>query len=264
MIFDEPVRESKVRQDGGPIKYIPGPLLDKKDITLYQHKDSVMVILDYDKKVNVDVMNEVLFRTIDGGASRKNEYVIVASKKQDLNRKTFRNVVDKILYSQDLRYDYMSSLPKDRLHNNVIDFKGTKELTENLYKSKYIKEGTLEWSLLSPIEQGCIIFEQFYGVDEELVSGKNINPEDWIESNRKVWLIVDRATNEERIKWMENFHKYKKMYDTFPVASLTVDGLPSDFPEEYEKINKYHADQVKQKLAKEAQEAEENGNKIKS
>jgi len=262
MIFDEPVPDPKVSQDGGPIKYIPGQLLDKKDITLYQHKDGVMVILDYDKKVNVDVMNEVLFRTIEGGASRKNEYVIVASKKQELNRKTFRNVVDKILYSQDLRYDYMSSLPKGKLHNNVIDFKNTPKLTEDLYKSKYIKEGTLEWSLLSPIEQGCLMFDQFYGEDNELVSGKNIGPDDWISENRKVWLIVDRATSEERTKWMENFHKYKKIYDTFPVANLMVDGLPSDYPEEYEKIYKRNKEQVKQKFAKEAQEAKENGNKI--
>ena len=237
MIFDEPVPDPKVRQDSGPIKYIPGPLLDKKDITLYQHKDDVMVILDYDKKVNVDVMNEVLFRTIEGGASRKNEYVIVVTKKQ-LNRKTFRNVVDKILYSQDLRYDYMSSLPKGKLHNNVIDFKDTSKLTKDLCKSKYLEEGTLNWDLLSPIEQGCMMFDQFYGEDDELVSGKNIDADTWISQNRKVWLIVDRATSEERTKWMGQFHKYKKTYDTFPNSSLMVDGLPSDFPEEYAKINK--------------------------
>jgi hypothetical protein len=82
------------------------------------------------------------------------------------------------------------------------------------------------------------MFDQFYGEDHELVSGKNIDADTWISENRKVWLIVDRATNEERTKWMENFHKYKKMYDTFPVVSLMVDGLPSDFPEEYAKINK--------------------------
>ncbi len=221
MIFDKPVPDPRVEQDDGPIKYIPGQLLDKKDLTLYQYQDNVMVILDYDKKIEVDVMNEVLFRTIEGGAVRKNEYVIVVTKKE-LNRKTFRNVVDKILYSQDLRYDYMSSLPKT-LHNNVIDFKDTKELTEDLNKSTYEQEGTLSWELLSPIEQGCIIFEQFYGVDPELVAGKNIAPEEWISQNRSVWHIIDRATDEQRKGWLEKFYKYKEVYDTFPVSPLVTE-----------------------------------------
>ena len=221
MIFDKPVPDPRVEQDDGPIKYIPGQLLDKKDLTLYQYQDNVMVILDYDKKIEVDVMNEVLFRTIEGGAVRKNEYVIVVTKKE-LNRKTFRNVVDKILYSQDLRYDYMSSLPKT-LHNNVIDFKDTKELTEDLNKSTYEQEGTLSWELLSPIEQGCIIFEQFYGDDPELVAGKNIAPEEWISQNRSVWHIIDRATDEQRKGWLEKFYKYKEVYDTFPVSPLVTE-----------------------------------------
>ena len=76
MIFDKPVIDPKVDQGDGPPKYIPGQLLDKKDLTLYQYQDNVMVILDYDQKINVDVMNEVLYRTIEGGAIRKNEYVI--------------------------------------------------------------------------------------------------------------------------------------------------------------------------------------------
>ena len=222
MIFDKPVPDPRVKQDGGPIKYIPGQLLDKKDLTLYQHKNNVMVILDYDNKIKVDVMNEVLFRTIEGGAKRKNEYVIVASKKQDLNRKTFRNVVDKILYSQDLRYDYMSSL-QNNLHNNVIDFKDTKELTKDIHKSSYRQEGTLSWEYLSPVEQGCIVFEQFYGDDPELVAGKNMNAEEWISANRKVWHMVDRATDEERVKWLESFYKYKEEYDKFPVAPLITE-----------------------------------------
>jgi len=51
MIFDKPVPDPKVKQGDGPIKYIPGQLLDKKDLTLYQYQDNVMVILDYDQKV---------------------------------------------------------------------------------------------------------------------------------------------------------------------------------------------------------------------
>jgi hypothetical protein len=216
MIFDKPVPDLRVSQDEGPTKYIPGHLLDKKDLTLYQHKNNVMVILDYDKKVNIDVMNEVLFRTIEGGAVRKNEYIIVVTKKE-LNRKTFRNVIDKILYSQDLRYDYMSSLP-GKLHNNVVDFKETKELTEDLYKSTYHIEKTLSWDYLSLIEQGCIVFEQFYGEDPEMVAGKNIDANEWISVNRKVWHIIDRATEEERAKMMEGFYKYKEEYDKFPTS----------------------------------------------
>jgi len=222
MIFDEPVPDPRYKPGDGPIKYIPGQLLDKKDLTLYQYQDNVMVILDYDKKIEVDVMNEVLFRTIEGGAVRKNEYVIVVTKKE-LNRKTFRNVVDKILYSQDLRYDYMSSLPKNTLHNNVIDFKDTKELTEDLHKSTYEQEGTLSWELLSPIEQGCIVFEQFYGDDPEVVAGKNIGAEEWISQNRSVWHIIDRATDDEREGWLKKFYKYKEVYDTFPVAPLVTE-----------------------------------------
>ena len=221
MIFDKPVPDPKVKQGDGPIKYIPGQLLDKKDLTLYQYQDNVMVILDYDQKINVDVMNEVLFRTIEGGAVRKNEYVIVVTKKE-LNRKTFRNVVDKILYSQDLRYDYMSSLPNN-LHNNVIDFKDTKKITKDLNKSTYEQEVTLSWEFLSLIEQGCIVFEQFYGDDPEIVAGKNIGAEEWISENRNVWHIIDRATDEQRKGWLENFYKYKEVYDTFPVAPLVTE-----------------------------------------
>jgi len=120
MIFDEPVLDPKVDQSKGPKKYIPGQLLDKKDLTLYQHKDNVMVILDYDKKVDVNLMNDVLEQTVEGGAKRKEEYVIAMSGKV-INRKMFRNIIDKIVYSQDLRYDYMSSLP-NKLNNNVINF----------------------------------------------------------------------------------------------------------------------------------------------
>ena len=221
MIFDKPVPDPRVKQGDGPIKYIPGQLLDKKDLTLYQYQDNVMVILDYDKKIEVDVMNEVLFRTIEGGAIRKEEYVVVVTKKQ-LNRKMFRNVIDKILYSQDLRYDYMSSLPNN-LHNNVIGFKDTKELTEDLNKSSYEQAGTLSWELLSPVEQGCIIFEQFYGDDPEIVAGKNISAEEWISANRNVWHLVDRATDEQRKEWLEKFYRYKKVYDTFPTAPLITE-----------------------------------------
>ena len=221
MIFDKPVIDPRVNQGDGPPKYIPGQLLDKKDLTVYQHKDTTMVVLDYDQKINIDVMNEVLYRTIEGGAIRKNEYVIIVSKKQ-LNRKMFRNVIDKILYSQDLRYDYMSSLPKN-LHNNVIDFKDTKELTGDLNKSTYEEEGTLSWELLSPVEQGCIIFEEFYGDDPEIVAGKNISAEEWISANRNVWHLVDRATDEQRKEWLEKFYRYKKVYDTFPTAPLITE-----------------------------------------
>ena len=68
MIFDKPVIDPRVNQGDGPPKYIPGQLLDKKDLTVYQHKDTTMVVLDYDQKINIDVMNEVLYSTIEGGA----------------------------------------------------------------------------------------------------------------------------------------------------------------------------------------------------
>ena len=45
-----------------------------------------MVILDYDQKIDVETMNEVLFKTIDGGALRKEEFVIAVSQKK-LSRK---------------------------------------------------------------------------------------------------------------------------------------------------------------------------------
>ena len=224
MIFDEPVLDPKVDQSKGPKKYIPGQLLDKKDLTLYQHKDNVMVILDYDKKVDVNLMNDVLEQTVEGGAKRKEEYVIAMSGKV-INRKMFRNIIDKIVYSQDLRYDYMSSLP-NKLNNNVINFSKKKIETDivDIHHSKYEEAGTLMWDLLSPIEQGILIYEQFYHKDPELVAGKNIGPEEWIEENRKIWHIVDRASDEEREQWMKKFYDYKKKYDQFEVAQTYIDG----------------------------------------
>lgn len=225
MIFDKPVPDSRVEQGDGPKKYIPGPLLDKKDLTLYQHKDTTMVILDYDQKVDVETMNEVLNKTIDGGALRKGEFVIAVSQKK-LNRKMFRNIIDKIIYSQDLRYDYMSSLP-DTLHNNVVKFKEKKNLQitseTDIYDSKYKTEKTLSWEFLSLIEQGCIVHEQFYHTDPEIVAGKNIGPDDWIKEHRKVWHIVDRATDEERKEWMKDFYEFKEFYDKFPTAPMITE-----------------------------------------
>ena len=224
MIFDEPVLADQSKGPG-PKKYIPGTLLDKKDITMYQHKDNVMVIIDYDKKVDIDLTNQVLKKTLKGGAKRKEECVVAISGKK-INKKMFRNIIDKILYSQDLAYDYMSSLPNN-LKNNDINF--SKEKIEDdivkLHHSKYQEEGTLRWDLLSPVEQGVIIYEQFYHKDPELVAGKNIGPEEWIGENRKVWHIVQRASDEEREQWMKNFFDYKKKYDQFSASQNCIDGV---------------------------------------
>ena len=56
-----------------------------------------------------------------------------------------------------------------------------------------------------------------------IVAGKNIGAEEWISETRNVWHIIDRATDQQRKGWLENFYKYKEVYDTFPVAPLVTE-----------------------------------------
>ena len=112
-IFDEPVVDTRTSNDVGPIKYIPGHLIDRKDVTVYQFRSNLVIIKDIDHVVNLNTLNFVLEKVtgIENCAKIVGDFIII--KNTEKSSKIFRLILDSVLSKLHLAYDYMSGLPVD-------------------------------------------------------------------------------------------------------------------------------------------------------
>ena len=96
-IFDEPVVDSRTSNDGGPIKYIPGNLLDRKDVTVYQFRPNLFIIKDIDHVVNLNTLNYVLEKLTGVSTSCKMTGHFIVIKNTEKSPKIFRLIIDSVL-----------------------------------------------------------------------------------------------------------------------------------------------------------------------
>lgn len=111
-IFDEPIKDTRITQDkDGPTRYLPGHLIDHKDVTVYQFRPNIFIIKDIDHVVNLTTLNYVIQRVtgVDNCSKMVGDFIVI--KNTEKSSKFFRLIIDKVLTKLNLAYDYMSGLP---------------------------------------------------------------------------------------------------------------------------------------------------------
>ena len=110
-IFDEPVADTRVSDYEGPTRYLPGHLIDHKDVTVYQFRPNIFIIKDIDHVVNLTTLNYVIQRVtgVENCSKMVGDFIVIQNTEK--SSKFFRLIIDKVLTKSNLAYDYMSGLP---------------------------------------------------------------------------------------------------------------------------------------------------------
>ena len=156
-IFDEPVVDTRTSNDGGPTKYIPGYLIDHKDVTLYRFRSNLFIIKDIDRAINVSSLNHVLEKLtgVKNCGKVVGDFIVIKNTNKKPN--SFRFILDKFLTEFGIVYDHMSGLPVEIYENlNKIDALQIEHIEVKDHQENIIEKG------IEPLVNGI---NRFDGVD---------------------------------------------------------------------------------------------------